>query len=98
MHYGGQHEVQRCECANDYHKGEKQGAYHGRDSVLVIVHQLGPAFERNHLENGQAGRQNAVKVCDVVVYHLYTVGVVVLDGIETIVTINVAALSDGASA
>ena len=73
-------------------------AYHRRGSIHVVVHQLGPAFERNDLEDGQARRQYTVKVCDVVVYHLDVVSVVVLDRIETVVTIYVSALGEDVSA
>lgn len=90
VHNRCQDQIHARKWANYYKNDEVWGAHRIASRVLVVVHDRGPAFESYHLKYGHTGIQNVVEICDVEVYELVIVRVIILDGILVVLLEQIA--------
>lgn len=66
VHDGGEHEVQRDEGADDDYGQEEERRRDVASRVLIVVHQVAPALQRDHLEDCDLRAKDVVEICNVV--------------------------------
>lgn len=62
---------------------------------MVVVHELGPAFKRDDLEERERSSQHTVEISDVKVDHLILESAIVLNRVKPVIAIDITTLCHG---
>lgn len=97
VHNSRKNKIQTCEGSQNHNGDEVNRRGRVRDRVLIVIHELGPAFERDDLEDGDSCLYHTVEIGDVVVDCFVFEGAIVDQRVQPVVTVDVTALRDFAT-